>query len=161
MGTLNDDVMKYTEELKSGYIQRAYRGIMAFMSEFKAYMEGKYPDYISSAVYFGYMDMTYFALTPPALRSLKLKTALVYLHEERRFELWLAANNRKIQEEYIDNLSKKDLMGYKLSKVSPGVDSIIEDIIVNNPDFDKKEELIKLIENKIDKFINDVLTIII
>ena len=35
------------------------------MAELKA-LEHKHPDYASGALYFGYMDMTYFAITPPS-----------------------------------------------------------------------------------------------
>ena len=110
MGSLNEDIREYTAQLQKGSIQRAYKGIMVFMSELKSALERKYPDYTSSALYYGYMDMTYFAITPPPpLKDKKLKIALVYLHTENRFEYWLAAANRMIQADIIKTLSGKDL----------------------------------------------------
>jgi len=41
---------------------------MTFMSELRSYLESKYPDYTAGNLYFGYMDMTYFAFTPADLK---------------------------------------------------------------------------------------------
>lgn len=156
MGSINDDIREYKNQLGKGYIQRAYKVIMTFMSDLKAYLESRYPDYSSSALYFGYMDMTYFAFTPVELRDRKLKIAIVFLHEECRFEVWLAGNNRKIQADYIEILKKKNIGGYTLSNVSPGVDSIIESAITQQPDFEKADELKHIIEVKIIDFVKDI-----
>ena len=51
---LNDDIREYKVQLSKGHIQRAYKGIMAFMSDLKSHLEGRYPDYSASALYFGY-----------------------------------------------------------------------------------------------------------
>ncbi len=56
-------------------MQKAYKAIMTFMSGLCTYLEKKYPEYNTSALYFGYMDMTYFAFTPPGLKGKKLKIA--------------------------------------------------------------------------------------
>lgn len=160
MELLNKDIAEYTEQLGNGQIQRAYKGIMAFMAELKADLEHKHPDYASGALYFGYMDMTYFAITPPVLKNKKLKIAVVYLHEQCRFEVWLAGNNRQIQAQVIEQLGKKDLGGYALSQVSPGVDSIIESMLIDQPDFEKPDELIKTIEDKTAEFIDDLISLL-
>jgi hypothetical protein len=157
---LNDYVREYTAQLGKRQIQKAYRGIMAFMSDLKAYLESVHPDYASSALYFGYMDMTYFAFTPPTLKDMKLKIAIVFLHEECRFELWLAAGNRRIQADFIKLLSTRYIGGYTLSKVSPGVDSILETVITRQPDFDNPEELKLRIEAKTTEFIINIITIL-
>jgi len=138
---LNDDIREYTAQLKRGDIQRAYRGIMSFMTDLKASFENKYSDCSVSAVYFGYMDMTYFAFAPPALKEKRLKIAIVYLHEEGRFEVWLAAGNRKIQADYIEMLRHKDIGDYTLSQVAPGVDAILYTTVAEQPDFDHPEQL--------------------
>ena len=160
MESLNNIVQEYTKQLSKGQIQKAYRGIMSFMSGLKSHLEQRYPNYSISALYFGYMDMTYFACTPPDLKDKKLKIAIVYLHKEGRFEAWLGGNNRKIQAEFIEWLSEKDIGKHRLSKPVPGVDSIIEVILVEDPDFDKLEELKTQIEVKTIEFINDLITII-
>ena len=152
MKGINQAVEEYTEQLKSGRIREAYRGIMSFMSRLKAFMEKLHPDLAFSALYPGYMDMTYFACTPPALKEKGLKIAIVYLHEENRFELWLSGSNRKIQAEYISLLQTRDTGGYKLSQSKPGVDSILESRLPDQPDFDHAKDLMDRIERKILRF---------
>ncbi len=141
MNVLNKEIREYREQLRKGHIQKAYKGIMTFMSALKSHMENVGPAYFSSALYFGYMDMTYFAFTPPVLKEKKLKIAVVYLHEEGRFEVWLSGSNRKVQAEWIERLKGTDVGRYKLSQVQPGVDSILESILTEAPDFDDPERL--------------------
>ena len=135
MDTLDDYIREYTIQLGKGKIQKAYKGIITFMTELKAYLERKYPDYTIGALYSGYMDMTYLAFTPSDFKTKKLKVAIVFLHEECKFELWLAGTNRKIQADFIELLSHKNIGRYTLSRVSPGVDSIIASLIVEQPLF--------------------------
>ena len=78
------------------------------------------------------------------------------MHEQGRFEAWLGGSNKKIQAEYIELLGGKNIGKYKLSKVLPGVDSIIESILVEQADFVQLEELKMEIEKKILEFINDI-----
>ena len=160
MNSLNKHIHEYRLQLIKGHIQKAYKGIMTFMSGMKSHLEKNYPDHLTSALYFGYMDMSYFAFTPPSLKAKKLKIAIVYLHEQGRFEVWLGGSNRKIQVEYIERLSHKNLGKYKLSQVSPGVDSIIESILVEHPKFNNLEQLEMHIEKKTTEFINDMTTIV-
>jgi len=160
MNSLDKHIQEYRLQLSKGYIQKAYKGIMTFMSGLKSHLENRYPDYITSALYFGYMDMSYFAFTPPSLKAKNLKVAIVYLHEQGRFEAWLGGNNRKIQAEYIERLNEKDLGNYRLSKPASGVDSITESVLVEDPDFDMLEELKMQIEKKTIEFINDMTAIL-
>ncbi len=160
MDSLNNHIRAYNIQLSKGQIQKAYKGIMTFMSCLSTYLGSRYPDYTASALYFGYMDMTYFAFTPSNLKSKKLKIAVVYLHEEGRFEVWLGGSNRKIQAEYINLMRRKSIGKYKLSQLLPGVDSIIELILVEKPDFDHPEELRKQIERMTMEFAEDIISIL-
>jgi len=156
MESLNNQIREYKIQLSKGQIQKAYKGIMTFMSSLSTYLENMHSDYTPSALYLGYMDMTYFAFAPSDMKNKKLKIAIVYLHEYGRFEAWLCGRNRKIQAEYISLMSGKNLGKYKLSQILPGVDSIIESTLVEKPDFDHPEELKKQIEGKTIEFVNDI-----
>lgn len=161
MQTLNESVREYTAQLQLGQIQKAYKGIMTFMSGLKTYLEGQHPDFSATGLYFGYMDMTYFAFTPPELKQRSVKIAIVYLHEKNRFEVWLGGANRRVQAETIELLKGKDIDGLVLSEVKPGVDSIIEMQLVQKPDFDHSQELMLAIESKMIEFtrkIREILT---
>lgn len=157
---LNDDMKEYAAQLRLGHIQRAYRGILSFMSDLKGYMESKYPAYSVGSLYCGYMDMTYFAFTPPSLKDRKLKIAIVFLHETCRFDIWLAAANRKMQADTIALLTTRDLGAFRLSSVGPGVDSIIEASLVEQPDFDDAPTLKSKVEEGTLRFIDDILPLL-
>lgn len=160
MITLNDSINEYNKQLKKGQIQKAYKGIMLFMSSLKSHMGTKYPEHLASALYFGYMDMTYFAFTPRELKEKNLKIAVVYLHEENRFEVWLSGSNKKIQTEYIERFKRMDIGNYRLSEALPGVDSIIEIIIAMHPDFEQTEALMQSIERRTTEFTQDVISML-
>ena len=64
MESINEYIKEYATQLRKGQIQKAYKGILTFMSELRSYLESRYPDYTAGSLYFGYMDMTYFAFTP-------------------------------------------------------------------------------------------------
>ena len=93
--SLDDDVREYTAQLRKGKIQKAYKGILTFMSGLRTHMAARYPEVAAGGLYAGAMDMTYFALTPPELKKRNLKIAVVYLHVQNRFEVWLSGSNRK------------------------------------------------------------------
>ena len=158
MKSLNDSVKEYTAQLRKGHIQKAYRGIIALMSALKKQLEGKYPEFKAGTLYLGYMDMTYFAFTPDELLKRSLKVAIVYLHEQNRFEVWLSGVNRKIQAEYIEIFRHTNIGDSRLSQAAPGVDSIVELEIISNPDFDEPEYLMKTIENKSIEFAKSILS---
>lgn len=160
MNSLNNSIKEYTAQLKKGHIQTAYKGIMSFMSELKTYLENGFPYYFASSLYFGYMDMTYFAFTPPLLKEKKLKTAVVYLHGENCFEIWLAAGNRQLQAQYIKMLGGKNIKDYKLSQMQAGVDSVLTYTFAYQPDFDKRAELIKNIALQVIEFSNDIIMLL-
>jgi len=160
MQSLNEFVKDYTTQLRKGQLQKAYKGIMTFMSGLKAYMESRHPECTTSGLYFGYMDMTYFAITPIEIKKRSLKIAVVYLHEQNRFEIWLGGSNRKVQAEYIELLRYKNIGSYILSTANPGVDSIIALQINVHPDFDNPEKLTMLIESKTIEFTKNIILIL-
>ena len=88
MGSFNENMLEYRKQLEKGTIKEAYRGLMDYIMELRSYFEKKYPDYfVSGSVYFGYMDMTYFSFFPESLKLLKLKVAIVFVHDTFRFEV--------------------------------------------------------------------------
>ena len=161
MESLNVCIRDYTQQLQNGRIQEAFRGILSFMSALARRLEAKYPAYSSGALYPGLMDMTYFALTPTELKDRKLKVALVYLHAENRFEAWLCGANRRTQAQAIRLLGGKDLQGLRLSGSAPGVDSILESVLADGPDFDHPDALMDVLEAGWAAFIARVLPLVV
>ncbi len=160
MESLNGCVKGYHWLLEKGVIQKACRGIMAFMSALKQSMQSRFPENAVSALYPGCMDMTYFASTPPALKARNLKIAVVYLHPENVFEAWLAGGNWKVQAEYSSMLGRLDTSGFRLSSPGPGVDAIAERLLAEKPDFDRPEELAQALMARTAEFTRDVLALL-
>ena len=160
MSGLTDEIRIYQQQLNLGHIQKAYRGILLFLSRLKADLDRSHGDFYTSALYAGYMDMSYFACTPKTLKEKQLKIAVVYLHGAGRFEAWLSAGNRKIQAEYVSLLSRINLHGNELSLSAPGADSILSRILESAPDFDAPQQLSELLEERLLQFIEDVTSIL-
>lgn len=157
MDTFNENMHEYKHQLQKGAIQKAYRGLMEYMLALKAHFAKAYPQYaLPGSLYFGYMDMTYFAIVPPSLKQLGLKIALVFVHEPFRFEVWLSGANRDIQAQTWQKLKDSGWIAYPLVADPRKADAVVEHIIAADPDFSDLPGLTALIEREILTFIKDV-----
>jgi len=157
LGSFHKNMIEYRKQLKKGAIKEAYRGLMDYIMELRSYFEKKYLDYfVSGSVYFGYMDMTYFSFFPESLKLLKLKEAIVFVHDTFRFEVWLAGYNKQVQTKYWKLFKEPNWNKYLIPPTTKGVDSIIEYTLVDNPDFNDLDILTKQIESGTLKFIKDI-----
>jgi len=157
MGSFHESMDEYRRQLEKGEIQKAYKGLMEYILDLKTHFQKKYPDHtVSSTIYFGYMDMTYFSFFPGSLKDRRLKVAIVFLHEQFRFEVWLAGYNKQVQTRYWKLFKENNWNKYHLVPTPQGVDSILEDILVDDPDFSDPQALTRQIERGSLKFIRDV-----
>ena len=157
MASFQDYINEYRKQLAKGDIQKAYRGLMEYIMDLRTHFKNKYPDYfVSGNIYYGYMDMTYFALNPESLKNKKLRIAIVFIHETYRFEVWLAGLNKQIQEKYWKLLKAANWNKYHLIPATKGYDSILEHTLSDNPDFNDLNVLTKRIEKETMQFIRDI-----
>ena len=157
MASFHDNMNEYKKQLRRGSVQKAYQGLMDYIMGLRSYFEKKYPDYsVSGNIYFGYMDMTYFAFFPKTLKRRKLKVGIVFVHETFRFEVWLFGYNKSVQAKYWRLFKESSWSKYRVPSKIEGVDSILEGILVENPDFIDLDALTKQIERGTLKFIEDV-----
>jgi hypothetical protein len=157
MDTFNTYMNEYKAQLKRGYIQKAYKGLIDYIMELKLYLKNNYPDYlVSGNIYTGYMDMTYFSFFPESLKRLKLKTGIIFIHEAFRFEAWLYGYNKDVQAKYWKLIRESSWSKYRIPSTIRGVDSIMEHTLVDNPDFSDLDTLTKRIEEGMLNFIYDV-----
>ena len=157
MESFHDCVNEYRKQIQKGAIKEAYKGLMEYIMDLRTHFKNKYPDYfVSSNIYFGYMDMTYFSFVPESLKRRKLKIAIVFIHDTIRFEAWLAGYNKQIQTKYWKLIKESDWKKYRIPSTTKGVDSIIENILVENPDFSDLDTLTNQIESRTMRFIKDV-----
>jgi hypothetical protein len=157
MESFHDNMNEYKRQLKKGAIQEAYKGLMKYIMVLKTHFKNNYPDYIvSGGIYYGYMDMTYFSFFPKSFKDRNLKIAIVFNHEAFRFEVWLAGYNKQVQSKYWKRLKESAWKKYPIVPTTKGVDSIVEHVLVDHPDFGDLDALTKQIERKTLKFIDDV-----
>ncbi len=156
MHASQDDMEELRRQLGKGSIQKAYRTIISFMMGLRTHFANKYGDPAVSALYQGYMDMSYFALFPPSLKRSDLKVAIVFNYDAFRFEGWLAARNRKIQRQYWELFKDNQWAEYRVVTPAGGIDSIIECDLAKEFDFDDPGALISKIENSTSTFIDDI-----
>ena len=157
MATFQDYINEYRKQIKKGDIKEAYKRIMEFMMDLRSQFKNKYSDYfVSGNIYFGYMDMTYFSFIPESLKRLKLKIAIVFIHDTCSFEVWLGGYNKQIQNKYWKLVKEGQWNKYRIPSSIKGIDSIIEYTLVENPDFDELKTLTDQIEKGTLNFIKDV-----
>jgi hypothetical protein len=157
MESFNEYMIEYKKQLEKGAIQEAYKGLMEYVMNLRTYFKNKYPDYfVSGSIYYGYMDMTYFALFPKSLKLRRLKVAIVFIHDTFKFEVWLAGTNKQFQSKYWKIFNESNWNKYPIVPTTKGVDSIIEYVLVDTPDFSDLNTLTKQIEKKTLKFITDI-----
>jgi len=157
MGSFQASMHEYKQQLEKGHIQKAYRGLMDYFGELRSHLKNKYPQYsVSSAVYYGFMDMTYFSFTPLSIKRRNLKIPVVFVHEAFRFEVWLAGVNRDVQAKYWKLIKENDWNKYHISSNPRGVDYIVDHILIDDPDFSDLDTLTKQIERGTLDFISDV-----
>ena len=157
MTSFHESMGEYKRQLDKGEIQKAYQGLMAYMMGLRTHFKTKHPNFfVSGSIYYGYMDMTYFSTNPQSVKECKLKIAIVFVHDTFRFEVWLSGYNRQIQAEYWQLIKESGWGNYHLVPTIKGSDSIIENVLVDNPDFRDLDALTAQIERETLIFIEDV-----
>jgi hypothetical protein len=157
MKSLQENMVEFRKQLEKGAIQKAYLGLMEYMMSLKNHFSSKYPNYSTpGSLYNGYMDMTYFSILPKSLKDKDLKIAVVFLYDTFRFEVWLSGKNKQVLTKYWQIISKSRWDKYKVVEPAKGVDSVVEHILVDNPDFSNLDALTKQIEQGTLKFIQDI-----
>lgn len=156
MHAMQRDMEEFREQLEKGAIHRAYRALISYMSGLQRHFKIKYPDASISALYQGYMDMTYLAIFTPALKQRGLKIAIVFNYDAFRFEAWLAASNRKVQREYWELFKDSQWPAYRVVAPAPGIDSIVECDLAQKFDLGDPDALTQSIDTATTAFIDDM-----
>lgn len=157
MKSLQENMTEFRKQLEKGTIQKAYQGLMGYMMSLKNHFSNKYPGYSApGSLYNGYMDMTYFSILPKSLKDRDLKIAIVFLYDTFRFEIWLSGKNKQVLAKYWKIIKESSWDKYKIVEPVKGVDSVVEHILVYNPDFGDLDALTKKIEKGTLEFIQDI-----
>jgi len=157
MKSLQENMIEFKKQLEKGAIQQAYQGLMEYMLSLKNHFADKHPNFSTSgSIYYGYMDMTYFSVLPKSLKDRDLKIAIVFLYHAFRFEVWLSGKNKQVLEKYWKIFKGSDWNKYKIVAPAKGVDSIVEHILIDDPDFSDLEALTRRIDHETMQFIQDI-----
>lgn len=157
MKSLQENMIEFRKQLEKGAVQKAYQGLMQYMMSLKKHFSNKYPELsVSGSIYYGYMDMTYFSVVPRSMKDRDLKIAIVFVYDTFRFEVWLSARNQKVLAKYWQLFTESGWDRYKIAPQGKRADSVLEEILVDNPDFSDLEALTKQIDQGSMEFIKDV-----
>ena len=143
---INSCISIYQEQMKKGEVQKAYSFLLKYVMQVKTSFENAFSkEYSCGNVSPGYMDYSYFPFVNEYLRGKKLRFGIVLNHNKMRFELWLMGQNKEIQNRYWDM--------FKVSKWNEGRTkrsqyAELEIVLVDNPNFEKIDELTADIINK-------------
>jgi len=154
MQSLNACFEEYKKQLKIGNISTAYKSLIEYMMKLRTYFKNNYPDYIVGSFYQGYMDVTFFPITTKLLKKRKLKFTIVFDHQKIQFEIWLTAQNQQIRNKYSELITEKEFGENYISTSNPY--SIIEYLVIENPNFDNLDKITNEIEEGVKTFLRDV-----
>ncbi len=156
MPSIQADVQELRKQLGKGSIQRAYRALISYMMGLRTHFANQHGAAAVSALYPGYMDMTYFAISPPSLKRRDLKVAVVFNYDAFRFEAWLAARNRKVQRQYWELFKDSRWARYRVVPPASGIDAIVECILADDFDLGDPDALTSTIEKATAALIGDI-----
>lgn len=110
--------MNFDKDLLSGYkkliqtthVRECYREFIRLFRYIRVSLEKSMPEYnFQGNITENAMDYSYFAFTNDNLKEKGLKIAVVFVHKEFRFQVWLCGTNRKYQAEYYEILKDKNI----------------------------------------------------
>jgi len=157
MESFHESMSEYRKQLQKGSISKAYKGLMEYMMDLRTSLKTRHPDFnVSGSLYFGYMDMTYFSFYPKSIKDHGLKIAIVFNHPKFTFEVWLAGVNKQVQYNYWKLFTTSGWNKYWIVPTIQGVDSVVEHVLTENPDFRDLDSLSDQIETATLKFIQDI-----
>lgn len=155
--SLNEYKKDYKRQIEIGNIPKAYKGLMSFMKNLRTYFVNNFTvDYVIGSIYSGDMTITYFPFTPKTLKEQKLKIAIVFNHQKVRFEIWLAGQNKQIQKKYWEIFKGSDWNKYHIPSTIDDGFSIVDNVLIENPNFDNLEILTEQIETRAIEFIKEI-----
>jgi len=145
-------------EIKSNSLQP--QGLVRFIKSFRSHLIKRYlNDYLIGSIYYG-ENITYFSFSPKDLKSQKLKIAIVFNHQKIRFEIWLAGQNKQIQKEYWEIFKGSDWKKYHIPSSIDNGFSIVDSILIENPNFDNSVFLTEQIETKTIEFVKEIMKVL-
>lgn len=152
-----DNLAHYRREIRKGYIQVDYNRLIEYIKGLRIHFAKEHPiDFKVGAIYQGSMNFTYFPFTTVALKKQKLKFVIIFNHEVMRFEICLSGQNKTIRKKYWDIFKNSDWSTYHVPESINNSLSIVDHILIKNPNFEDVNTLTKQIETESIQFVTAI-----
>ncbi|WP_339712827.1 DUF7000 family protein [Cyclobacterium amurskyense] len=154
MEPMNESFSEYQKQIRTGEIARVYKSLIAFMQSLRIYFKNNHQEFIVGSFYQGAMDFTYFPISTKELKEKKLKFVIIFDHQEGSFEIWLAGQNKQVQSHYSGLITEKEMGDNYRASTHPH--SILEWVVLKNPDFNDPVTITNRIEEGVNVFLKDL-----
>jgi hypothetical protein len=155
MKDLNYDVQAYKEQLPKGEIQVAYTGLVKYITRLGTTLSKNLAEnYSFGSPFQGYMDYTYFYYQNGFLKKRKFKMGLVLNHTKIQFDVWLLGQTIPIQEKYWQYFKTTK---WNKNRTTKPQYSILETILIENPNFSDLDMLSKQIEDNLELVTKEII----
>lgn len=109
--TVNVELLReYKELLQTTNVQKCYQEFVKLFRSIRSELEKCMSEYkFQGSITENGMDYSYFQFTSSDLKEKGLKIAVVFVHANFQFEVWLSGVNRKYQTIYYNQLKERDI----------------------------------------------------
>jgi AraC family transcriptional regulator len=134
-----------------------YHQLISYMKELRLFFQKEYDTIFKlGKIYQGDPNFSYFSLTTEELKKQKLKFVIILNHKELSFSICLSGQNKSIRKKYWNIFKDSDWNKFHLAESIDDSLSIIDQTIVEEPNFNKKRSLTEKIEKESMKFIKEL-----
>lgn len=138
-----------------------YHQLINYMKELRLFFQKEYDTIFKlGKIYQGDPNFSYFSLTTEELKKQKLKFVIILNHKELYFSICLSGQNKSIRKKYWKIFKGSDWNKYHLAESIDDSLSIIDQTIVEEPNFNNKRNLTEKIEKESMQFIKELKVIL-
>lgn len=154
-----DLLSEYKELLQTTNLRESYQEFIKLFRYIRLSLEKSMPEYkVQGNIVENGMDYSYFLFTNKNLKEKGLKMAVVFVHSNFQFEVWLSGYNRNYQSKYYDLLKGKNI-SFELTDNPTRKDYILRVTLEESVDLSDGNLLIKEIKSISNKLLMFVETL--
>ncbi|MEM6344708.1 MAG: AraC family transcriptional regulator [Bacteroidota bacterium] len=137
--------------------QLGYHDLIDFMKDLRAFFAKEYDTTFKlGSIYKGSPDYSCLSLTTEELKKQKLKFVLILDHHKLSFSICLSGQNKSVRKKYWQMFQGSDWHKYPLVETIDERLYIMDNVLVEDPNFNDRTKLIDQIECEALKFINEL-----
>lgn len=148
-----DLLLEYKELLQKTNLRECYQEFIKLFRYIRVSLEKSMPEYkFQGNIVENGMDYSYFSFTNHQLKEKGLKIAVIFVHRDFQFEVWLSGFSRKYQSKYYDLLKERNIP-FELTDNPAQKDYILRTTLDGTVDLSDGSLLIKEIRNILDELL--------